>query len=134
MFSYTGNELLAITAWETEYPRHSLPKAVRRVSARIVLYYTLAILMLGLTVSPSDPLLTLPEDTRPNYPGSFIVMVERAGIPFVPDLVNAVMIIAATSVATLDIYVAVLSRYCLLTLMLNRVDVSPQCAPSAKDI
>jgi amino acid permease len=41
IFSYTGTELLAITSWETEYSRYTLPKAVRRVSNRIVLYHTL---------------------------------------------------------------------------------------------
>jgi len=115
MFSYTGTELLAITAWETEYPRHSLPKAVRRVSHRIVLYYVGAIFILGLTVSANDKLLTLPlsptitdvDTTPPVYQGGFMIMVERAGIPVLPHIINAVQVIATLSVATADIYVTV---------------------------
>ena len=106
-FTYTGNELLAITAWETENPRYSLPKSVRRVSRRIVLYYTLAALFLGLTVSSEDPILKLPGDGSPNYPGAFIIMAERAGLPAVAHIINAVMVLAAFSVATVDIYVVV---------------------------
>jgi amino acid permease len=49
------NELVAITAWETEYPRYSLPKAVRQFSGRIVIYHILAVFVLGLTVSANDP-------------------------------------------------------------------------------
>ena len=115
LFSYTDTELLAITAWETECPRDTLPKAVRRVSSRIILYYVGAVFILGLTVSPNDYLLKLPlspsitasDPNPPIYPGGFIVMAERAGIPILPDLINMVMIIATLSVATADIYVTV---------------------------
>lgn len=54
---YAGNELLGIICWETEAPRHTLPKAARRVSYRIILYYCFAIFVLGLTVSDNDPML-----------------------------------------------------------------------------
>lgn len=115
MFSYTGTELLAITAWETEYPRHNLPKAVRRVSYRIILYYVGAIFILGLTVSANDKLLTLPlspsitdtDPTPPIYPGGFMIMIARTGIPVLPHILNTVQIIATLSVATADIYVTV---------------------------
>ena len=115
MFSYTGTELLAITAWETENPRYTLGKCVRRVSFRIVLYYVGAIFILGLTVSANDKLLTLPlsptitdADPTPRiYQGGFMIMAERAGIPVLPHIVNAVMVIATLSVATVDLYVTV---------------------------
>lgn len=110
IFGYTGNELVAITAWETEYPRYTLPKAVRRISYRIIFYYVSAIFILGLTVSSHDPLLQLSDDfsepTR-NYPGGFIIMAERAGVPVIPHIINIVMIIAALSVASIDLYVTV---------------------------
>jgi yeast amino acid transporter len=122
---YTENELVAITEWETEYPRYSLPKAVRRVSGRIVFYYTFAVLILGLTVSSSDPLLNLTEDTNARYPGGFIIMAERAGIPAVPHIINATIILAALSVVTVDIYVTVLPIL-LISLISDRVDVSQQ--------
>lgn len=107
VFCYTGNELLAVTAWETENPRRTLPKAVRRVSGRIILYYTSAIFFLGLTVSANDPLLRLPQNKNPRYEGGFIIMAKRAGIPVIPDIINIVMIIATFSVATADLYVTV---------------------------
>src|SRR5277367_50555 len=85
LFSYTGTELVAITAWETQYPRFTLPRAVRRVSSRIILYYVGAVFILGLTVSPNDFLLKLPlspsstpsNPTPKIYPGGFIIMAIR---------------------------------------------------------
>jgi L-asparagine transporter-like permease len=106
-FSYTGPELIAITAHESEFQRRDLPKAVRRVCYRLIIYYTSIILVLGLTVSSSDPILLLSSYGKPNYPGSFIVMARRAGLPVVAHIINAAMIIATFSVATGDIYVVV---------------------------
>ena len=101
---------------ETEKQRKDLPKAVRRIPHRIVSYYVLAVFGLGLSVSTADPLLALPTSNGPvrNYPGGFVIMAERAGIPVLPDLINVVMIIAAFSMATAGLFVAVfyLIHYC----------------------
>jgi len=107
IFSYTGAELVAVTAPEAEYPRYDVPQAVRRVAIRLFFYYTVAIFILGVTVSSNDPMLTLSNDVHPNYPGGFVVMAQRAGLPVVAHLINAAMVIATLSVATGDIYVVV---------------------------
>lgn len=114
IYSYTGTELLAITAYETQYQRRDIPIAVKRVSRRLILYYTIAILVLGLTVAPDDPMLALPNEGHPHYPGGFIVMAERAGLPAVASIINGVMILASLTVATGDIYVVVLLIPCSL--------------------
>jgi len=110
-YNYTGNEIVGITADETERQRETLPKAVRRVSYRIIFYYVGSILALGLNVSADDPILTTwlsnNATTQPLYPGGFIIMLQRANIAVLPDVVNAVMIIAAISVANADLYVTV---------------------------
>ena len=108
IFSYTGVEIIGITADETEKQRKTLPKAVRRVTNRIIFYYVGAAFVLGLTLSPNDPALS---PTNPNYPGGFIIMAQRAGIPVLPHIINAVMIIAALSVAIQNLYVVVRSSF-----------------------
>jgi yeast amino acid transporter len=109
-FNYVGNEIIGITAKETERQRETLPKAVKRVSYRIIFYYVGAILVLGLNVSANDPILATYLSngltSRP-YPGGFIIMLQRANIRGLPHVVNAVMIIAAISVSNADIYVTV---------------------------
>lgn len=68
--------------------------------------------MLGLNLSANDPILPFRVDNDPTkpYPGGFIVMLQRANIPVLPSIVNAVMVIAALSVENVDIYVTVLNN------------------------
>lgn len=115
IFAYTGPEVIGITADETERQRVTLPHAARRVPHRIIPYYVLAVFVLGLTVSSSDPITKLLSSGDPvrNYPGGFIIMAERAGIPGLPHIINTVLIIAALSTATADIYVTSRSLFAL---------------------
>jgi yeast amino acid transporter len=112
MFTYTGTEVLGITADETEKQRVMIPRAVKKVTSRLILYNVGAILVLGLNLSADDPILGLGfgNQEAPRYPGGFIVMIERAGINLgLSHVVNAVMLIAALSVAIADLYVTVRS-------------------------
>ena len=71
----------------------------------------MAVFVLGLTVSCNDPLLTrsLSHDPLRNYPGGFVIMALRAGLPLLASFINAIMIVAAVSVATVNLFVAVIS-------------------------
>ena len=114
--------MVGMLAGKMERQRESIPRAYRRIPASLLAIYLLAVLMLGLTVSPDDPLLTLPTPKTSalnllsgasgaaprNYPGAFIVMAERAGIRGLPTFINVVMIVAIISAATADVYFAVL--------------------------
>jgi amino acid permease len=102
--------MVGIAAHETERQRESLPLAVRRVSYRVVLYYVGAIFVLGLNVSVLDPVLkervfSSSGDTI----SPFILMVQRAGLGNLSGLINAVCLIAAWSVANINLYMAVRS-------------------------
>ena len=59
IYSYTDTDLLVITAYETQYQRHDISITVKRVAKRLILSYTGAILVLGLTVASNDLMLTL---------------------------------------------------------------------------
>ena len=109
VFTFTGAEMIGIAADEAERQRETLPRAVRRVSYRLIFYYTGAILSIGLNLSANDPIL-VNSLSLPNYPGAFITMIRRANISVLPDIVNIVMIIDVFAVANADIYVAVSSK------------------------
>jgi yeast amino acid transporter len=106
--AYIGTEIIGMTADETERPRETFPKAVRRVASRITFYYVGAIFVLGLNVSSNDPILasyvTSPQAT---YQGPFVLMVQRANIRGLAHLLNALTIVAALAVANVNLYVAV---------------------------
>lgn len=105
-FSYLGVEIIGFAAYETEQQRETLPRAVRRVSYRIVLYYVAAIFILGLNVSTQDPVLEPQSGTEINY-SPFVLMVQRAGISGLDHVINAVVLIASVSVANTRLYVCV---------------------------
>ena len=108
LFSYLGAELIGITAFEVERPRDSIPKAARRVSNRLVFYYASTIFILGLNVSSRDPILQY-FITNPagKYQGPFVLMAQRANIPGLDHLLNAIVILTILSLANANLYVSV---------------------------
>lgn len=54
-FSYGGVELVAVAAGEAENPRKNIPKAVKRVFWRILFFYVLGSLAIGVLVASNDP-------------------------------------------------------------------------------
>ena len=103
--------MVGIAADETENQRKTLPKAVRRVSSRILFYYVGATFVLGLNVSANDPILAahLKDGT---YLSPFVLMIQRAGISVLPHIVNAVGLVAVLSVANANLYISVPIQFC----------------------
>jgi amino acid transporter len=98
-FSYGGAETCVIAAGETENPRLNIPKAVRRVFWRILIFYCLAIFLVTMCVSSQDPLLlNAIQQGKPGVAASpFVIAIKRAGINALPDIINAVVLTSAWS-------------------------------------
>ncbi|KAK0188538.1 general APC amino acid permease [Armillaria mellea] len=84
-FSFTGMELVAIAASETESPRHNIGKAVNRVVYRIVVFYLLGILMIGYASSGNAA------------QSPFVIAFNRAGVKVLPHIINAAVFTSAFS-------------------------------------
>ncbi|WPB05954.1 uncharacterized protein RHO25_010609 [Cercospora beticola] len=98
-FAYGGSEMCVIAAGETQDPRRNIPKAVRRVFWRILIFYILAIFLVGLCVSSSDPrLLNAIDSSAPGAAASpFVIAIVNRGIPVLPHILNAVILSSAWS-------------------------------------
>lgn len=106
-FSYGGVEMVAVAAGEAENPRKNIPKAVRRVFWRILFFYVLGTLAIGVCV-PSDDARLLSK--KPGAAASpWVIAIYRAGIPALPSIINAVILTSATSSANAFLYTG--SRY-----------------------
>ena len=106
IFSYLGVEAIGIAADECERQRKVLPGAVRRISYRVIIYYVGAVFVLGLNLSPDDPSLKL--DLASGMTSSpFTLMFDRAGVPVLRNLINAVALIASVSSANASLYIGV---------------------------
>ncbi|KAK0117040.1 hypothetical protein ONS96_012882 [Cadophora gregata f. sp. sojae] len=110
-FSYAGVELVAVAAGEAENPRKNIPKAVRRVFWRILFFYVLGSLAIGVLVASNDPhLLKAQADGLAGAARSpWVIGIQNAGIPVLPSIINAVILTSASSSANAFLYTG--SRY-----------------------
>lgn len=102
-FAFIGSEVTAIAAAETADPRRAVPKAIRSVWFRLVLFYLCSAFIIGLLVSPSDPSLNL-DSTAAKSP--FVIAIKEAGIPILPSIINAALLSSAWSAACADLFIS----------------------------
>jgi amino acid transporter len=102
-FSFIGTEIVAIAAGEAKNPRRTLPKAIRRVYIRILLFYIGGTLVIGLLVPSNNPDLTLKSGTAES---PFVIAIETAGIKSLPSIINACLLTSAWSASSSDLYTA----------------------------
>ena len=110
-FSYGGVEMVAVAAGEAENPRKNIPKAVRRVFWRILFFYVIGSLAIGVLVPYNDPqLLSAQSSGAAGAAASpWVIAIYRAGIPVLPSIINAVILTSASSSANAFLYTG--SRY-----------------------
>jgi AAT family amino acid transporter len=94
-FAYGGTESIAITAGETKSPAKTMPKVVRNVFWRIVLFYLLSILIVGLNVPYTYKGLS-EGDTKTS---PFTIVFQQAGSTVAGSFINAVIMTSVISAA-----------------------------------
>ena len=104
---YLGCEFIGIMADETERPREILPKAAKRIATRAAIYYVLAAFVITLNVSSNDPILVASMKNSQLFFGGFHLMLQRAGLGGLGQVVHAVSLLAALGVSNAYIYVGV---------------------------
>jgi len=103
-FSFSGTELVGLTAAETENPRKALPTAVKQVFWRITLFYMVSLTIVGCLVPYNDPELLNGSSSSDANASPFVIAVKNAGITAVPSIMNVVILIAVLSVGNSSIY------------------------------
>ncbi|KAJ7628650.1 amino acid permease/ SLC12A domain-containing protein [Roridomyces roridus] len=98
-FSYGGMEGLAMICLEAYNPRETMKTAVRAIFYRIVGLYVLALLLVGMALSRSDPRLLQAnaEDTGTAAESPFVIIIQVAGIKVLDHIINAVVLTSAFS-------------------------------------
>ncbi|KRN75701.1 hypothetical protein IV73_GL000196 [Weissella kandleri] len=102
-FSFQGTELIGIAAGESENPSESIPKSIRQVFWRILLFYICSIFIIGAIIYYKDPnLLNASENNVAVSP--FTLVFKRAGFAAAASLMNAVILTAVISSANSGVY------------------------------
>lgn len=97
VFSFAGVESIAMAAAETQNPAKAIPAACKRVFIRIMIFYMLAVMVVGMLVASNDPRLNDSSGSAAQSP--FVIAASAAGLPAIPSIVNAVVITSAWSSA-----------------------------------
>jgi L-asparagine transporter-like permease len=95
--SYMGVEVIGVTAGEAEQPEKTIPRAMRTIVFRLILFYVLAMTVM-LSMTPWNQMGS-------GITGSpFVGAFSAAGIPYASTIMNIVVITAALSSSNTDLY------------------------------
>ena len=120
-FSFQGTELIGIAAGESRDPGKTIPRAVRQIFWRILLFYVLSIFVIGLIIPYTDPNL-LKNDVTDISVSPFTLLFQKAGLLSAATLMNAVILTSILSAGNSGMYA---STRMLYTLALN--GQAPRC-------
>ncbi len=113
-FSFQGTELIGVAAGESADPARTIPRAVRQVFWRILLFYVLAILIIGILIPYTDPSL-LKNDVETVGVSPFTLVFRHAGLAFAAGVMNAVILTAVLSAGNSGMYASTRMLYNLAT-------------------
>ncbi|MDO7907856.1 amino acid permease [Paenibacillus sp. JX-17] len=111
-FSFQGTELIGVAAGESENPRRNVPRAIRQVFWRILIFYILAILVIGLIIPYTNPNL-LKSELSDIAVSPFTLVFEKAGLAVAASVMNAVILTSVLSAGNSGMYASTRVLYAL---------------------
>lgn len=108
-FSFQGTEIVGVAAGESENPAKNVPKAIKNVFWRILLFYVLAILVIGLLVPYTNSSL----ESENVLVSPFTLVFKKAGLSFAASMVNAVILAAVLSAGNSSLYASTRMLYAM---------------------
>ncbi|KAI0841596.1 putative amino acid permease [Hypoxylon sp. FL0890] len=111
-FAYLGTELVGVTVGEAQNPRKTIPRAIKLTFYRIVFFYVISILLIGMCVPYNSPELAFANNSSGNANASpFVVAIKLAKIPALDHILNACILLFVFSAANSDLYIASRTLY-----------------------
>jgi lysine-specific permease len=104
-FSFQGTELVGVAAGESENPKKDMPKAIKQIFWRILLFYILSIMIIGVLINYNDPRL-LNSDVTDIAVSPFTLVFQNAGLAFSASVMNAVILTSVLSAGNSSMYAA----------------------------
>lgn len=108
-FAYGGTESIGITAGESKNPHKTMPRVVRTVFWRILLFYLLSVLIVGIDVPWNWPNLS----NGDTITSPFTIVFERAGSQAAGSFINAVIVTSVISASNHALYAGTRLMYTL---------------------
>lgn len=111
-FSFQGTELVGIAAGEVENPEVAIPRAIKTVFIRIILFYIGAIIIIGFLLPYNDPNL-LQTGIENISVSPFTLIFEKAGVAAAASVMNAVILTSILSCGNSGMYASTRMLYSL---------------------
>ncbi|KAH7489914.1 Dicarboxylic amino acid permease [Fusarium oxysporum f. sp. matthiolae] len=107
-FAFMGTELVGVTVAEAQNPRRTIPKAIKLTYYRILIFYCLSVLLVGMIVPYNSEKLVFANqgDKKGASASPFVVAAEVASVRVVPHIINAAILIFVISASNTDIYIS----------------------------
>jgi amino acid transporter len=111
-FAYLGTELVGVTVAEAQNPRKTIPRAIKLTFYRILFFYCLSVLLVGMIVPYNSEELAFATTAKAGASASpFVVAGTIAGVKVVPHIINACICIFVFSASNSDLYIASRTLY-----------------------
>ncbi|KAK5072556.1 amino acid transporter [Lithohypha guttulata] len=112
VFAYLGTELVGVTVGEAQNPRKVVPRAIKLTFYRILFFYCLSVLFIGMCVPYNSPELTFAtKQTTGASASPFVVAILEAGIQGLPSVINGAILLFVFSASNSDLYIASRTLY-----------------------
>ncbi len=109
-FSFQGTELIGVAAGESADPARNIPKAIKQVFWRILLFYIFAIAVIGLLIPYYNPNL-IKTDVTEIALSPFTLVFQQAGLALAASVMNAVILTAVLSAGNSGMYASTRMLY-----------------------
>ncbi|KAJ1952939.1 hypothetical protein EC988_003282 [Linderina pennispora] len=113
-FSMQGSELVGVTAAESRNPSKHIPRATRQIFFRLVFFFVLTILLMGLVIEYDDPML-VDQGADASLMSPFTILFLKAGIKPAAHIINAIMVISSISACSSGMYAACRTTHLMAT-------------------
>lgn len=104
-FSFQGTEIFGVAAGEAENPQKSIPRAVKTIFWRIMLFYIATIVVISFMIPYTDPALVGASISDISM-SPFAMLFRQAGLASAASIMNIVVLIAVLSAASASMYTA----------------------------
>ncbi|KAJ7430489.1 amino acid permease/ SLC12A domain-containing protein, partial [Mycena galericulata] len=106
-FTVVGPEYVAMTAGEAAHPRRTLPRSFRTITLRLVIFFVLGALCVGILVPHTNPDLLATAAVRPGAGTSpYVIAMKRLRLGGLAHVVNALVMLSIFSAGNSYVYTA----------------------------
>ena len=113
-YAYGGSEVVAIAAGESEDPEKNVPRAIRSVFWRMLIFFIGSIVIIGFIIPYTDPQLLRTNVTDVSV-SPFTLVFQKIGFPAAASIMNFVILTSILSAGNSSIYVASRMLYAMAT-------------------